>query len=373
MPAKTIEQSLAESTITLDLVKKRIEEHYKKEFQAGDFEWHRTNNSPWWINLRTNSSKLPRRPGEDRRYGVMYELRDKVFKDDGAYIDYNRRSYSTIGGVKIGPIFVYIKPRVGEKAKGGEKNEVFIVTKINELIPLGTRTGIDIKFLYPPRRQWTVKNVIRAEHVARDTKGNKKADVNFITARGYKIPLSIKQSDADFWEGIEGWFYNDRVQIGRLTYKNEGDRLLDIANNTNLSNSQRKFIDIQRLPNGQYHMAKASGMLKNFALKAPKDLKIRAVFGSDILRDKGAVIQKTFNPEDFKFQTEPETIIINCDNVIKALTELPEAYIIFINGAGRSAKSKYKGIMPLIATPKRARAEIRLRLTNGGKNLVKGS
>lgn len=185
-------------------------------------------------------------------------------------------------------IFVKPKSRQGVHSAGID-NEFALVGGINESIK-ENGGPLDVVFVSGGKKV-EYKDIAKALEVGTDTANRKKADIKLVTSKGREIPISIKKDGAEIWESADKYW-------GEMAGKFITQLLTDNKIKMDLQNA------------GHYKLS------PNFAVKAnPKELK-DVVFGSDILKGKGAVVERTFKSKDFLHDGAKNRLLVNVSNLI---------------------------------------------------------
>jgi len=211
-----------------------------------------------------------------------------------------------------------------KKSAGLDNEQVFIDT-INQFTASGP---INIIFK-SKNKKFVVKNVIKANGVGTHTAGGKKSDVDLITL-SKTVPISIKKDNAEYWES------GDRNMGGiarKVLIKAQNDGIIKLSHEHN---------GITKMSN-------------NIAFEATTAEKKAVVFGSDIIKGQGAIIQKTFTPHSFELVGSD--LIINCSEIITSLKDLNHTNNVwFLIRQDRSRNNKslgFRGLRILAAYEKR--------------------
>lgn len=272
-------------------------------------------------NLKKISSNKISVLTDENRVKVLENIQKKI---KGSRYDTRPSSDSSVGRIVIGSISILAKPASKQgKASAGVGNEMMVVEMINQY---ALKTGIDVIFK-ATNKTFTVLNCVKAEQVAGDTAGRKKADIRLIDHKGNIYPISIKKDDAETWESADSYFSEEAKIIIENAIKNKKTRLID----------QGTYFTIE----------------PNLAVKATIKEKQDVVFGSD-LQPNGCVITKTFTTNSFKLKNDK--LIIQCSNIIRTLQDVKgdkDVYFLIRNDKIRKSIKEYPGIRILAAYEKR--------------------
>ena len=172
-----------------------------------------------------------------------------------------------------------------------------------------------------------IKEAKVAKRTGEDTAGRKKADLTITDGKGKVIPISLKKDNAEYWESADSFWRE----------------------------SAKHFLD-KAVKEGKVKVdSLAGGVIKitpNIGIEATVDETKSVVFGSDILPNKGSVVTRTFEGEDFKYTGENNTLTINCSSVITKLSEIPDSKTVWFlirNDSTRKSIPNYPGTRALAA------------------------
>lgn len=262
-------------------------------------------------------------PNKDR----ISTIKTLASKLKGAKYDPNM-SGSSIGGVLYAGGKIKVKPAggTGEKSAGLE-NEQHLIDTINRFVKeVGPLT---LTFVGDNGRKLTARNVTEAIGAGKDTAGRKKSDVN-IMSNGKLVPISIKKSNAEYWESADTLF-------GK-----QADAIIDKLVATK---------EIVLSPTGtQTPDGREKVRIKpEVAIKATDEQSLDVVFGSDILAGGGGVVKDTFHDEHYVLKGNHLTV--TADLVIAKPEDIPDnmqVYFLIRNDGSRNRPgSKYPGLRVL--------------------------
>jgi hypothetical protein len=198
--------------------------------------------------------------------------------------------YIEIGKYKI---FASTKERKTIAVKAGKTNELVLYNTIREY--LNQYETLNLKF-HTGSRMFLVSDVTDAIHVAHDTAGRRKADVNLLGAFSGAYSLSIKEPKFVAWEAVE-------------TYWKDKSNVLDYA----LATFPSK-VDLHKTGN-EYVLSPSISVKCN--LNEAKDV----IFGTDIL-GKGLVLSQSWKSGHFDWDERSKTLSLVCDDIIHAMSDV---------------------------------------------------
>lgn len=210
---------------------------------------------------------------------------------------YNRSTkVSSIGHVEKGKMFVLVKPRSRQGMKSaGLANETTIIATLREAIELNGGP-LTVTFV-SGRKKSSHQNIVKVVDAGRDTSGRKKADIVLVNEKGKEFPISIKEDGAENWESADNYWG-----------KHANKFITELLKNGEIS------MDLQ---NAGYYRLKPQ-----FAVKANEKETKDVVFGSDILSNHGAVVERTFRSKDFLYRGDRNEILIKCTNIITKMKDV---------------------------------------------------
>jgi hypothetical protein len=191
----------------------------------------------------------------------------------------------------------------------GVENENIFVNTINNYIDESTSNKINIKLIPSSGKTITLKNITEAIHVGKE--GEKKGWKGDAILKGSKnYSISLKKEGPFRWASVMGDFKDfylnflekaSQKQIPNLTLKPdpENPKVLQMWNPTNKKPYGRIFItDVPLLKNSEYLN--------------------KQIFGND----ESIIVQQSFSPDDFVFDTKTNTLNINIFKLITSLEEI---------------------------------------------------
>jgi hypothetical protein len=262
----------------------------------------------------------------DNRVDVLEYVTKKI---QGSVYDRTPSSSSSVGVVNYGKIYIMAKPASKQgTASAGVDNEHILVNTINKHAKNGP---INVKFK-GKNKDYDVVGCVKAEAVGGDTAGRKKADIVVIDTNGVKYPISIKKDNAEVWESADSYYgptankiIDDLIKKGKVAVLDQGG-----------------FYKIE----------------PNIAVKATSSETKSVVFGSDIERDGGCIVTKTFSSSSFKM--DGDILVVDCSNIITQMSDVKgdkEVYFLIRNDKTRKSL-KYKGLRVLAIYKKRLNKNI---------------
>lgn len=191
--------------------------------------------------------------------------------------------------------------------------------------------SVNVRFQDPRGKVLEIKNVTEVETTGKDVKERKKADV-VLKSKTKKLPVSIKQLDAETWESADSLF---------------GAKAREIIDNL-VDDGVVELIDLG-------DPAKGKKLSKEIVIEPTEEEAMNAIFGSDINPEGGIVIQ-TFKPEHFV--QDENNVTVECHAVIKTKEDVPESHMmvwLLRNNPGRLSKALgIRGIRPMASVLTRA-------------------
>jgi hypothetical protein len=237
-------------------------------------------------------------------------------------------NHSSIGHIEIYPnSIVIVKPKSKQgMMSAGIDNELKLINTINNFIQQSDRKSIRVVF-EGSGKKLVCDNVTSVEETGRKTKDKKKADAILNGDKDYGI--SIKKDNAEMWESADKYFKEKAKNVIKELVK------LDKVKIT----KENDYYKIH----------------PNIGVRATEEEAESVVFGSDI-KENGAVIIKTFNDNDFKYNDAKEELTVKCSYVIQDLNDLPEqkkVYFLIRNNRTRRSKDFLPGLRILAVNKSR--------------------
>jgi len=220
---------------------------------------------------------------------------DATYSDD--------RRYGSLGGLVFpnSPVYVLVKEK---KAQGGgssgklnEENLRFMLQSL--IIEYGS---INVTFIDKRGKKLSIKNCNDVHDASMTVADRQKADL-ILTSDTGSLPISLKQVNADQWESADSLF---------------GSRAKEV-----LANLQKQgVIKLEKLSDssGPYYR-----LNKEIVIEPSPEETMNAVFGSDLLK-KGGVVVQTF--QDEHFVTEDNNVTIECQYIITRKEDIPESHLM---------------------------------------------
>ena len=183
------------------------------------------------------------------------------------------------------------------KGNAGEDNEEYLMHRVNRLIEY-LNAPVDVIFVSKNNKRFEIKGVSEVYLSGRDTSGHKKADLIFVTRRNQMIPVSLKQDNASFFSSADSELKDIAEKAVRYAFENA-------------------------LCNFEMDPATKIRKITPDILIDPDDSEEEFhIFGSDILRGKGAIIRQSFTLNDF-FQEMPNKLFIKVQEIWQKLEDVP--------------------------------------------------
>lgn len=245
----------------------------------------------------------------------------------------DKPSFSSIGYISVETWRIAFKP--ASKQGGGSAgvdNEKNLVDAINYLIE---KSGGSCDIIFEsPSKTFKIENASSAVQVGSDTAGRKKADLIVKTESGKSVPISLKKDNAEYWESADSFFGEIAGKALQKAIKSGKVKLEPI---TGTKEVYRLVPEVKLLPTPQE--------------------KLDVVFGSDLLRDKGCVLQRTFSNSDFTY--EDGAITIQTSFIVSKASDISGSHdVVFLlrNDKTRTSKNLgVSGVRILASYPNRAK------------------
>ena len=250
--------------------------------------------------------------------------------DLGAYMASSKTSSLGIIAFKNDPTRIAVKDsgRQGDQS-AGVANEAELAALLASVVE--KYGSADVTFRDPRGKTLSINDVTSVETTGKDVKERKKADV-VLKSNTKKLPVSLKQVDAETWESADTMFgAKAREIINRLVEQGVVD-LIDLGD-----------------PEKGFRLS------REIVVEPTEQEAMNAIFGSDINPEGGIVIQ-TFRPEHFI--QDGNNVVIDCHAVIKNKSDIPESHMmvwLLRNNPGRLSKALgIRGIRPMASVLTRA-------------------
>lgn len=233
---------------------------------------------------------------------------------------------SSLGGIRYAGGRILVKPSgtKGEQS-AGLANEKHLVDTINRFV---SEVGpLNITFVGDNGKSITAKNVTQAISSGADVANRKKSDVNLMS-NDRLIPLSLKKSNAEYWESADTLWGAKADQLIDKLVDQKRITLTSIGKTRKKDNAE--FVKIS----------------PEVAVPASYEETLAVVFGSDLLAGQGGVIKQTFQDDHYKL--EGNNLTITADLVITSAEDIPEknkVYWLIRNDSTRTRPNhKYPGL-----------------------------
>jgi len=303
-----------------------------KEFLSESYEFFVESPADDIINALTplGFEPLTRDTGKTVSLRVMGDrkkvIQDIVNKLPGSVYDPNAGS-SSIGGIKFKGGLIKVRP--ADKAgveSAGIKNEYHLINTIKKFA--SEFGSIDITFVGDNGQNITISKVTSAEGSGKDIANRKKSDI-ILYSGDRVVPISIKKSNAAYWESADTLFGKQADDIITKLAKSKAITLTPIGS-TRSDGTPKVKINPE------------------VAIKASPQQTLDVVFGSDIL-PHGAIVKQTFHDEHYSLNGNHLTI--TTDLVIRKPEDIPpnlQVYFLIRNDSTRNRPgSKYPGLRVL--------------------------
>jgi len=237
----------------------------------------------------------------------------------------NRSFGGSLGHIDVGTFRIAVKPLSKQgTASAGVANETNLVQAINFMI---NQYGILNILFTDGKHKYLIKEAKIAKRVGEDTAGRKKSDLNIQDSRGKLFPISLKKDNAEYWESADSF------------WRANAQHFLDKA-------VKEGRVKVDSLPGGVIKIT------PNIGIEATTQESKDVIFGTDILPNKGAVVTRTFEGDDFRYTGEDNTLTIEVSSVITKLSEVPDSKTVWFlirNDSTRKSIPGYPGTRALAA------------------------
>jgi|688.fasta_scaffold53477_8 hypothetical protein len=198
----------------------------------------------------------------------------------------------------------------------GVGNELEIAKLIESVIE--KYGSANVSFVDPRGMTLSLENVTTVETTGKQVKDketgqSKKADI-VLKSGDRKLPISIKQVNAESWESADSSF---------------GRRARGIVIDLNA----KGLITLDKIDDQNYKIS------REIVVEPTEEEAIKAIFGGDLNPEGGIVIQ-TFKPEHFV--QEGNNVTVQCHAVIKSKSDIPDSHLmvwLIRNQKGRLSKA----------------------------------
>lgn len=244
----------------------------------------------------------------------------------------------SMGHIDVENYRIAVKPLSKQgSTSAGVENETNAVQAINYIIQqYGT---CNIVFT-DGTHKFIAKDILLADRVGADTAGRKKADI-VLKSSSKLYPISLKKDNAEYWESAD------------TLWKEEAVYFLTKA-------IQKKLITVSNQPGGVVKIE------PNIAIEATPQESENVIFGSDLL-NKGCVVTRTFEGNDFYFDGKSNTLTIQCSSVITKLADVPDSkkvWFLIRNDSTRKSITGYPGTRALAAYKSRTQSGSVVKITS---------
>lgn len=262
------------------------------------------------------------------------EVNKALQKISSAFSPFNPKISSdkkqlTVGGVNIN-LRLKKNKKQSKSLKFGVKNELNFVEAIREYIEESDKS-LNIDFRVNGRSVLKVYDIKRIDYTAKkDPFARNKADVHLVSNNGTKTPISLKKTDAGYWESADTYF-----KIVALFF-------LDYA----ISKNYIELMPILGMSAYKIH--------PSLSCKMTQKEKIDVCFGNDILGNGGILVQ-TFSNKHFSYDEDNDFLNVECKEMFLRPEDIIgeyEPYLQIRNDQTRKTKDFYPGLR-IFATPKK--------------------
>lgn len=281
--------------------------------------------------------QVPEKGKNQHRQSVLKDIQEtfaEINPELGAHIK-DMPQASSIGVIAFekDPTLILVKDQgvQGDKSSG-VANELELAKLIESVIE---KYGYaNVSFVDPRGKSLDLDGVIKVEETGKQVKDketgqSKKADV-VLRSGSRRLPISIKQLNAESWESADSSF---------------GRRAREIVDDL----VERGLVKLEPIKGGSYKLS------REIVIEPTEEEAIKAIFGGDLNPEGGIVIQ-TFAPEHF-VQDGPD-VTVQCHAVIKTKADIPDSHLmvwLIRNQSGRLSKNLgIRGLRPMGSTLQRA-------------------
>jgi hypothetical protein len=257
----------------------------------------------------------------EKRDTVMANLMNQL----GGKRNPNRSFGGSLGHIDVANFRIAVKPlSLQGTASAGVANETNLVQAINFVIE---KYGVCDVLFTDGKHKHLIKEAKIAKRTGEDTAGRKKADLTITDSKSKVIPISLKKDNAEYWESADSfWRENAKNFLDKAVKENK--------------------VKVENLPGNVIKIT------PNIGIEATVEESKSVIFGSDILPNKGSVITRTFEGDDFKYTGENNTLTISVSSVITKLSEVPDSkkvWFLIRNDSTRKSIPDYPGTRALAA------------------------
>lgn len=274
------------------------------------------------INLQTIASKL-----SAANIIADFDTSDKYGSTIGQVIVKSTEKYGE------GELIVYVKPK-GKTGgdRPGVANEILLEQAIVKHAREMSESGYITVEFRGGGKSLIVSKVVNADRKQADRAvgTGAKGDVIIIAKPGgreRRVPISIKQDNAGNWASSDSY------------WNPVGARILEYAVSNGLVRVSKVGTKTFRLDKEIY--------MDGLTTKE----KETAIFGTDIIELKGAIVKKTFDQQSFSWDEAKQKLTVHVDFIWKELTDIPSTKLpalVVRNDQGRGNIPGYKGLRPVV-------------------------
>jgi hypothetical protein len=203
---------------------------------------------------------------------------------------------------------VFISISTGKKGAGGKKNERDFNAAINQY---ASEDNPIIVELVSSDKTKVIKNVSEAIDVAGGTQNKLKADSALLDPSGNKVAnISLKQPEGFRWASLS----NDKTPFRKKFVNaalNDPDFPVSLKQNPKIPDKERYLM---------YREGTDDRVTLVIVKNAPFSVDEENIFGTD--NPKTLVVGRTFEPGDFEFNEETNTLTIKVDHIYENMKEI---------------------------------------------------
>lgn len=281
--------------------------------------------------------QVPEKGKNEHRRNILQDIQQTFNETNpelGAHIkDMPQASSIGVLAFEKDPTLILVKDQglQGDKS-AGVANEAELAKLIQSVIE--KYGSADVTFVDPRGNSLSLDGVTEVKETGKQVKDketgqSKKADV-VLSSSAKRLPISIKQLNAESWESADSSF---------------GRRAREIIDNL----VDQGLVKLEPLKGDNFKLS------KEIVVEPTEEEAIRAIFGGDLNPEGGIVIQ-TFKPEHFV--QDGNKITVQCHAVIKNKGDIPDSHLmvwLIRNQAGRLSKNLgIRGLRPIGSTLQRA-------------------
>lgn len=297
--------------------------------------------------------QLPEKNKTIFRKGILADILTNLKRNLHEYgpKESHESKFGSIGGVAFdkSPLGVAVKD-VGkqEEKSAGVANEKQLASILQSVIE--KYKSVNIVFKDTRGNTLSIENANKVEETGKKTKDRRKADVEIFSPEK-KLPVSLKQLDAEFWESADKLYGQKAKEIV--------EKLVDEGVVT-LSLIQKPGVT-------PYYQ-----LNKEIVIEPTEEESMKTIFGSDI-NPAGGIIIQTFKPEHFSQVNN--NVTVDAHAIIKSKEDIPESHLMYWlirNNATRSMGG-IRGLRIMAVTGQRAfghRGDKPVVVVDGGGNVL---